>query len=84
MERTGISLSDYRFLFHPIQKTKQREVLKESGWISNSCLHDLFHKNLDYLGFAASDFGLSSLQAGGATAAANAEVPNRLFKHHGR
>ena len=32
----------------------------------------------------ASDFGLHSLRAGGATAAANAGVPDHLFKHHGR
>ena len=29
-------------------------------------------------------FGTRSLWAGGATAAANAGVPDRLFKHHGR
>ena len=29
-------------------------------------------------------FGMHSLRAGGATAAANAGVPDRLFKRHGR
>ena len=29
-------------------------------------------------------FGLHSLRAGGATAAANAGIPDRLFKRHGR
>ena len=84
MEKTGMSMNDSRFLFRPIQKTKQGEVLRESGQISYSCLRDLFRKKLDYLGFAASDFGLHSLRAGGATAAANAGVPDRLFKRHGR
>ena len=65
-------MNDSRFLFHPIQKTKQGEVLRESGQISYSCLRDLFRKKLDYLGFAVSGFGLHSLRAGGATAAANA------------
>ena len=31
-----------------------------------------------------SKFGLHSLRAGGATAAANSGVPDRLFKRHGR
>ena len=30
------------------------------------------------------EFGLHSLRSGGATAAANAGVPDRLFKRHGR
>ena len=36
------------------------------------------------MGFPAKSFGLHSLRAGGATAAANAKVPDRLFKRHGR
>ena len=36
------------------------------------------------LGFDPKLFGLHSLWAGGATAAANAGVPDRLFKQHGR
>ena len=31
-----------------------------------------------------SKFGLHSLRGSGATAAANSDVPDRLFKHHGR
>ena len=84
MERTGMPWSDSHFLFHPIQKTKRGEVLRESGQISYSCLRDLFHKKLDHLGFSAGDFGLHSLWAGGATVATNAGVPDRLFKRHGR
>ena len=36
------------------------------------------------LGYQAEQFGLHSLRAGGAMAAANAEIPDWLFKHHGR
>ena len=36
------------------------------------------------LGFSAKLFGLHSLRSGGATAAANAGVNDRLFKRHGR
>ena len=40
--------------------------------------------NLERIGLSSRDFGLHSLRAGGATAAANAGVPDRLFKRHGR
>ena len=36
------------------------------------------------MGFNPDEYGLHILRAGGATAAANAEVPDQLFKHHGR
>ena len=84
MRRAGVSLEDHRFLFRPIQKTKRGEALRESSQISYSCLQDLFKKKLEFLGFPSGDFGLHSLQAGGASAAANAKVPDWLFKRHGR
>ena len=39
---------------------------------------------LQAVGLDTKQFGLHSLRAGGATAAANAGVPDRLFKRHGR
>ena len=36
------------------------------------------------LGFQASQCGLHSLREGGMTAVANAKVPDRLFRKHGR
>ena len=36
------------------------------------------------MGFPSNSFALHSLRAGGATAAANAGVSDRLFKRHGR
>ena len=74
MSRTGMSVNDERFLFRPIQHTKNGEVLKGVGKISYSCLRELFNKKLKQLGFPAESFGLHSLRAGGATAAANAKV----------
>ena len=44
----------------------------------------MFLAKLKSLGFDANQFGLHSLRAGGATAAANAGIPDRLFKRHGR
>ena len=43
-----------------------------------------FRKKLGDLGFPPDEFGLHSLRAGGDTAAANAKVPDRMFKRHGR
>ena len=84
MAMTGISWSDQAFFFRPIQKTKNGESLRASGKISCSCLWDLFNKKLSKLGFPPRDFSPHSLRSGGATAAANAKVPDRLFKRHGR
>ena len=81
---TGTLLSDQRRLFRPICKSKKSEKLRKSGSISYSCLRDLFKKKLKDLGYNSDEFGLHSLRAGGATAAANSGVPDRLFKRHGR
>jgi len=42
-----------------------------------------FQKKLRDLGFSPDEFGLHSLRAWGATTAANADVPDWLFKCHG-
>ena len=39
---------------------------------------------ISWLGYDPKAFAMHSLQVGGATATANAEVPDRLFKWHGR
>ena len=45
---------------------------------------ELMLQRLSALGFDPTVFGMHSFRAGGATAAANAGVPDRLFKRHGR
>ena len=84
MTRTATPREDQRFLFRPIQRSKNGEELRGTGQISYSCLWDLFRKKLATLGFTVEDYGLHSMRAGDATAAANAKVPDRLFKRHGR
>ena len=85
MAITGMPWSDQGFFLQAnSQKTKNGESLRDSGRFNYSCLRDLFSKKLNKLGFSSRDFGLHSLRAGGATAAANAKVPDRLFKRHGR
>lgn len=79
-----IPVSSTEFLFRSITRTKTGEKLRASGKLSYSTLRELFKKKLTELGYPAIEFGLHSLRAGGATAAANAGVPDRLFKRHGR
>ena len=49
-----------------------------------SVILELFLNKLAELGFDPKQFGLHSLRSGGATAAANSGVSDRLFKRHGR
>ena len=70
-------------LFRGITHTRSGERLRPSGSLSYTRMRELFLAKLRGLGFDASQFGLHSLRAGGATAAANAGVPDRLFKRHG-
>ena len=84
LSETGTLLSDQRWLFRPICKSSKSEKLRESGCISYSCLKDLLKKKLKDIGYNPDKFGLHSLRAGEATAAANSGVPDRLFKKHGQ
>ena len=84
MSRAGVGSSDDRFIFCCIVKTKRGERLREIGNMSYTRLRECFKEKLEFLGFAAQNYGLHSLRAGGATAAANNEVADRLFKKHGR
>ena len=63
-------------MFRPICKTARSETLGESGSISYTCLRESFRKKLKELGYNPDNFGLHSLRAGGATAAANNGVPD--------
>lgn len=52
--------------------------------ISYTTLREMFLQALEPSVENVSDFCLHSLRAGGASAAANAGIPDRLFKRHGR
>lgn len=71
-------------LFRGIVVTGSGERLRAGGSLSYTRLRELFLKKLAALGFDPKQFGLHSLRAGGASTAANAGVPDRLFKRHGR
>ena len=71
-------------LFRGITVTKAGERLRQSGSLSYTRLRELLLRKLQELGYDKRAFSLHSLRAGGASAAANAGVKDRLFKRHGR
>ncbi len=81
----GIQLDSEQYLFRAVLKTKRGETLRGGGSkMTYTRVRELVLQKLAALGLEVSRYGLHSLRAGGATAAANAGVPDRLFKRHGR
>ena len=71
-------------LFRGIVSTRKGECLRRGGGLSYTRMRELLLAKIEQLGMDPKQFGMHSLRAGGATAAANAGVPDRLFKRHGR
>ena len=67
-------------LFRAIVHTKSGEQLRKRGGTINT--RKLVLQKPAALGLDPKRFGLHSLRSGGASAAANAGVPDGLFKHH--
>ena len=65
-------------------KTNEGERLCPSGSLGYSTMRVLLHKKLESLGHSPDRFSLHSYCAGGASAAARAGIPDRLFKQHRR
>ena len=86
LSQAGIVLSDNRPIFRPIVKSRLGEKLRGTVRLTYTRLHECFKEKLKALaiGFPAEQFGLHSLRAGGATAAANNGVLDRLFKRYSR
>ena len=83
-EKAALGSGTTELAFRGIVHTKTGERLRKSGGLSYSRVRELMLQRLSSLGFDAAAFGMHSFRAGGATAAANAGVPDRLFKRHGR
>ena len=71
-------------LFRAIVRTKEGECLRKAGGLSYPRLRELLLDKIAKFGFDPALFGMHSLRAGGATAAAYAGVQDRLLKRHGR
>ena len=80
----GIERGSKLRLFRGIVHAKDGDRLRSAGSLSYTRMRELLLGKLSQLGFDAKLFGLHSLRSGGATAAANAGVADRLFKRHGR
>ena len=79
-----LSSSDGCLLFRGIVHTKRGERLRDKGALSYTRAREVIMHKLQSVGVDTSQLGLHSFRAGGATAAARAGVPDRLFKRHGR
>ena len=84
MSLTGANSSADKFIFRGLSKTRDSYRLGASGSLSYSRVRELVLEKLIALGLEKRKFGLHSLHSGGASAAAQAGVPDRLFKRHGR
>ena len=73
-----------KFLFRGILNTKLGARLRPSGGLSYTRVRELVLEMLAKIGLDRSRYGLHSLRSGGASAAANADIPDRWFKRHGR
>ena len=73
------------YLFKPLTFKKQSQShVPKKGKLSYSTCRDILKGDPKAIGEDATKFGLHSLRAGGATAAATVGIPDRLIKKHGR
>ena len=87
MERCRLSFATEEFIFRPATYYKSKvsySLRRANRPISYSAARDRILKLLGQIGLNIKDFGLHSLRSGGASAAANHGVKDRLFKRHGR
>jgi len=82
--RVGLDTTSELFLFRGIIKSSNGERLRDLGTLSYTTVREQFRSKMKELGYPISGYGLHSLRAGGASAAAQAGVPDRLFRQHGR
>lgn len=80
----NIDCKEDKFLFRGLVATKSGQKLRDSGSISYTRVRELVLEKLAAINLDTKRFGLHSLRSGGASAAANAGVPDRMFKRHGR
>ena len=84
--QANIANNSQEFIFRSVTfcKSTNTYLLRGSSPLAYKRARELLLDDLGSIGFDKSKFGLHSLRAGGATAAANAGINDRLFKKHGR
>ena len=80
----SFSADSEEFIFRPLVFLRGTGAYKLRGSVPLSYSREIVLSAFDSIGLPKQDYGLHSLRAGGASAAANARVPDRLFKRHGR
>ena len=85
IQAAGIDFSSNLMLFRSLHfvKSNASYTLRSTG-ISYTRTREVVLHAFPQLRYSTKLFGLHSLRSGGATAAANAGVNDRLFKRHGR
>ena len=82
---SGDSLNSTQFVFRSLYKRKDgRYALRDGSNLSYSRARELFINKFKAIGLHMRLYGLHSLRIGGATAAANNDLPDRVIKKHGR
>ena len=82
---SGDSISSTQFVFRSVYKSKAGGYLLRDGFkLSYSRARELFIQKFRAIGLDTNLYGLHSLRIGGASAAANSDIPDRVIKKHGR
>ena len=87
LQAASISPTSDEYIFRAInaRSSMAHQTLRpQDRHISYSTIRDLLKRLLHDVGLDETRFGTHSLRAGGDTAAAQNDVPDRLFKKHGR
>lgn len=82
---SGDSLDSTEFVFRSLYKRKNgTHALRSGSRLSYSRARELFILKFKAIGLDTKLYGLHSLRIGGASAAANNDLPDRVIKKHGR
>ena len=74
-----------QFIFRAITKTKTSAKLRKANRpLSYTRVRELLLQTCKSIGLSAKEYGTHSMRSGGASMVANAGLPDRLFKRHGR
>ena len=86
LNQANIKHDSIEFIFRSVvyRKKTNTYVLRGHAPLSYTRAREVLLEALESLGLDKSKFGLHSLRAGGATAAAAAGIQDRIFKKHGR
>lgn len=84
LSKFQISATSTELIFKPISRGNGScKLVPSDKPITYSTIREVLQQDLKYIGDDPSKFGLHSLRAGGATAAANNTVNDRVFQCHG-